>query len=371
MKYIAQLSFALVVAALFALTSCTTIYVDYTITGVNFDQVKFAPESNYSDFTADRDFFLMSVKVKPVHKKRTGALNVPPYPEGCVDEVQRVDFTTAQNLNVNGFLSALPILDGRCKDMQMTPESDFPVWVFHFDDVPAIVDALQTGFDPRFQYLISVPKGAPAPSAVSITTDARTVSSPACGERNGVCISGMTYVTATGVEKSLPKDAKLESPIKTYTGKTVTAGADFVQKAALFDVVKRMYTDLCDHPEQHQNVYSDATERYCSAAFRTLLKEALDADPQDEVGPVDYDYWFMTQEDVQAAFEINEVKLESSTSAKVNVKLKDGIQPYNSVCLAMTLEGGKWLVDDFITQGSGGTISLVNLLHDYLSRVKH
>lgn len=340
-------------------TSCTTINVDYTITDVKLEQVNFVPEGDYSALTTDRKFYVMSASIKPVHRKTITAASIRPFPEGCANVIKSIDFTNTEHRNVNDMLGSMPILDGRCKDMRMKPESRFPMGVCHYDNVASIIEALQRGHEPRFEFLLSVPKDAPSPVAVTIEMDDKTVTSTNCGQIDGVQISGINYITSTGTEKEVPLSSvpvKHQEP-SSAKGSVVT---DVSAAAA------RMYAELCANPQLHEGVYTKATERFCTKDFQSLLKKALEAWPDDEIGPIDYDYWFMTQDDVQASFELGDVTVLSSTSATVCVYLKDDGQTYNDIVLVMQLRDGKWLVNDFVTDGPSGTVSIVKILNDYI-----
>lgn len=364
MKHTAHLCLALVMLALVGLTSCTKTLLDYTITGVSLSKVQFDPASDYAAYTADRNFYYVRAFIEPVHTKRTFAYSGRPYPNGCAEEVHSVNFRSAyEGQNLNDYFGPMPVLDGRLDRMQLGQEGKPSVLVFHYDQVAKLVEALQTGYDPRCIYLLSTPKDAPQPTSVSIYQGWDFLPSAACGLLPNVRIDDLIYVDPKGMDHSAPKVA----------GKTQQApqAADITaaEVAAVNAAVERIYGDVCAHPNVHAELYSRATEQYCTTDFKALLTKALKAHPKDEDGPLNYDYWLITQEDPQASFKVTEITASPERGkCLVTVFLYDAGQLYNNVTLVMKQEGGAWKIDDFVVIGPGADVSIRNTLNRYIKR---
>lgn len=358
MKYSAPLSLLLVVMALIGLTSCNTTSLDYTITGVSLSKVEFEPRyDDYAAYTADRDFYYMHVKVQPVHTKRTFAYSGRPYPNGCADRITAVNFETADRQNANAELGPMLLPDGRCERVYMGQPNMESVQVFHYDSAADIAEALQTGYDPRCMFLISTPKGNPQLASVNITMADRKVASVYCGKLRSY-VEEIVYVDDKGIDRSLPTNG-----IPTAQLSGATAANVFAVSAA----VERIYGDVCAHPNVHAQIFSHATEKYCTNGFKALLNKALTARPDDEMGPLDFDVWLMTQDEPKASYKVLDVTPVTELAAyKVRVTLLDDGEEYNTITLLMKQEGDAWKIDDFIIPGSGATVSIRAMLESYI-----
>lgn len=115
--------------------------------------------------------------------------------------------------------------------------------------------------------------------------------------------------------------------------------------------------------------HSDATDLYCTDALKELLKKAETAHPEDEMGPIDYDFWYMTQDDINPSIRVESATLIDARHGEVVISLIDNGEPYNEITLKM--EKGKyagWLIDDFVTGDGDNTVSMVDLLKNYIRR---
>lgn len=308
-------------------------YVDYKIDSVSMEKVVLnSTDAKYKSMSEGRDFYLMTVQVTPVHKKSVG-MNTRPYLEGCVDKISDVVVEASNHAVVSDQFASLDMPDGKCKNVMMGAGGSQPKLIGYYSSVGDVKKNLQTGDDPRFCYLLSVPQGKATPQSVIIKTADRTITGQVSNQ-------AVTH-NVTDVEVDI-------------TAKLDDAPREFV------DMV---YKDICANPRSE--LYSDATEKYCTPNFKTTLKAAIDATPEEELGPIEYDYWLMTQDDTGFSYRIENVVKKSSAQSEVSVVLLSEGQEYNTVILIVKQIDGKWLIDDFVTNNNGERMSLKDILKNY------
>lgn len=112
---------------------------------------------------------------------------------------------------------------------------------------------------------------------------------------------------------------------------------------------------------------SDATELFCSEKLQNLLKKAETAHPEDEMGPIDYDFWYMTQDDMNPSIRVENSTLTDARHGEVVISLVDGGDVYNQLTLKMEKsKHGEWRIDDFITGEGDHKVSMAELLKSYI-----
>lgn len=308
-------------------------YVDYKIDSVAMEKVALnSNDARYKGIGEGRDFYLMTVQVTPVHKKSVG-MNTRPYLEGCVDNIADVVVEAKNHAVVNNQFVSLDMPDGRCQNVMMAAGNHEPKLIGYYNTLSDVKQNLQTGGDPRFCYLLSAPQGTPMPLSVSIKTADRTI---------------------TGTVNNIPVAHNV-----TDVQVDVMAKIDDAPRA----MVDAAYKDISANPRSE--LYSDATEKYCTPDFKAALKAVLDATPEGELGPVDYDYWLMSQEDAGFSYRIKDVVKKSAAQSEVSVSLMTEGMEYNTVILVVKNIGGKWLIDDFVTMNDGRRLSVKTILKEY------
>lgn len=111
---------------------------------------------------------------------------------------------------------------------------------------------------------------------------------------------------------------------------------------------------------------SEATKLYCSKKLQDLLKKAETAHPEEELGPIDYDFWFMTQEDMNPSISVQYANLNDFRHGEVCISLIDNGEPYNEVTLKMVKENNEWKIDDFVTGEDDLEVSIADVLKRYI-----
>lgn len=313
------------------LTGCSKKqYVDYRINDVSMQKVLLNSVGDRKKvMPSNRDYYLMQVGVTPVHKKSVG-MSVRPYPEGCVDRISDITVESADHKAQSAQFLSLDMPDGTCKNVMMEEEGASPKLIGYYSDLTDVKNALQSGEDTRFVYLLSVPQGKAGLQSVTIKTADRTIS---------------------GTVKNQPVTQKVTDVQTDVTSKLASEPRALVDKA---------YKDICANP-RHQ-LYSDATEKYCTPQFKTALKKALDAVPEGELGPIEFDYWLWTQDDTGVSYRIKEASMKSGEVAEVKVTLLQENDEYNTVTVVVKNIGSNWLIDDFYTVNDGKKYSIKEVL---------
>ncbi len=313
------------------LTGCSKKqYVDYRIESVSMQKVLLNSVGDRKKvMPSNRDYYLMQVGVTPVHKKSAG-MSVRPYPEGCVDRISDIVVESADHKGQNDKFIALEMPDGRCKDVMMQEDGGLPKLIGYYGDLADVKNALQTGDDPRFIYLLSVPQGKVGLQSITIKTSGRTIS---------------------GAVQNQPVSQKVTDVQVDITSRLARDPSDMVNNA---------YKDICANPRSQ--LYSDATEKYCTPQFKSALKKTLDAVPEGEVGPIEFDYWLWTQDDTGVSYRIKDAAIKSSGVAEVKVTLLQENVEYNTVTVVVKNIDGNWLIDDFYTVKDGKKYSIKEIL---------
>lgn len=313
------------------LTGCSKKqYVDYRIDDVSMQKVLLNSVGDRKKvMPSNRDYYLMKVDVTPVHKKSAG-MAVRPYPEGCVDRISDIVVESADHKSQNAQFLSLEMPDGACKNVMMEEGGSSPKLIGYYNDLTDVKDALQSGGDTRFYYLLSMPQGKAALQSVTIKTADRTIS---------------------GTVKNQPVTQKVTDVQTDISSKLASEPRALVDKA---------YKDICAKP-RHQ-LYSDATEKYCTPQFKSALKKALDAVPEGELGPIEFDYWLWTQDDTGVSYRIKGASMKSGEEAEVKVTLLQENVEYNTVTVVVKNISGNWLIDDFYTVNEGKKYSIKKIL---------
>lgn len=162
---------------------------------------------------------------------------------------------------------------------------------------------------------------------------------------------------------------------------TIPEAMNYVPEAALADFfAPELEAEMAERAESifvsistglvdHSAIYSEATELYCSAALKDLFKRGEAARPTNKHRDyIDYDYWFMTQEELHPSVTVDRARLADARHGEVALTLIDGGEPYNDLTLKMVKEDGEWKIDDFVTDNGAATISIATVLKDYLRK---
>ena len=127
-------------------------------------------------------------------------------------------------------------------------------------------------------------------------------------------------------------------------------GKDYTD-ADIKDLVEKMYKELFAY-----GGYRDFDEKYTSAEYKSLCEKAQSVAD----GPfLDADHWTNSQDfDEPSVQSISAKKdADNKATATVTIKLFKDQKDVNEVKLVFIYEGGKWVVDDFLTYYEGKELS--------------
>lgn len=138
-------------------------------------------------------------------------------------------------------------------------------------------------------------------------------------------------------------------------------------EAELTEQVEGMFVSITSGLVDHNPIYgSEATRLYCTKKLQDLLKKAETAHPEEELGPIDYDFWFMTQEDMNPSISVQYANLNDFRHGEVCISLIDNGEAYNEMTLKMVKENDEWKIDDFVTGEGDLEVSIADLLKRYI-----
>lgn len=136
--------------------------------------------------------------------------------------------------------------------------------------------------------------------------------------------------------------------------------------------VDTIYTTLC-------NTYNGALDeamqgemsldrRFCTKAWNKTMEdcERERMKRNEQMGCFDYDYWISAQDWDVLSYQIEAISMNFASSAQVFLKLKNG-KKFSTFMIMMKKEGGRWLIDDLISDGEGNE-SVMQRAREYLKK---
>lgn len=136
--------------------------------------------------------------------------------------------------------------------------------------------------------------------------------------------------------------------------------------------VDTIYTTLCDTyngalDEEEQSEMS-LDRRFCTKAWNKTMEdcERERMKRHEQMGCFDYDYWISAQDWDVLSYQIEAISMGYAPSAHVFLKLKNG-KKLSTFMLMMKKEGGRWLIDDLMSDGEGNE-SVMQCAREYLKK---
>lgn len=179
-----------------------------------------------------------------------------------------------------------------------------------------------------------------------------------------VCIVGCFVLARhllrqNAIEQSnkLEKSVQLNSPFLKDTSE-VKASVDTI------------YTTLCDTYngalDEDQQSEMSLDRRFCTKAWNKTMEdcERERMKRHEQMGCFDYDYWIGAQDWDVLSYKIEGISMNFGSSAQVFLKLKNG-KKFSTFMLMMKKEGGRWLIDDIISDSEGDK-SVMQCAREYL-----
>jgi len=162
----------------------------------------------------------------------------------------------------------------------------------------------------------------------------------------GAC-SSSTKSSDEPMAEPVPADT-LETPAPTQAAPDTAAAAPAEEHKAA--------DDATEAAAAVEKIYKTSTpfdytkDPNISASLRGLLKKAVDAAPEGEIGDEpDYNLWTLAQDDVPN-LKCSVLSTEPTADGKVKVKVKvSGLGDAETQTIVMKKEDGRWKADDFIT----------------------
>ena len=164
-------------------------------------------------------------------------------------------------------------------------------------------------------------------------------------------------------EVSSSNDKVVETDTTEVISKEKTEGKDFTD-VEIKGVVEDMYKEILDG-----NGSLDFDEKYTSAEYKSLYEKAISLSD----GPIiDADHWINSQDCDKASVKNVSVKKlsDNEATANVSIKLFKDFDTISKVKLVLLYEGGKWVVDDFLTDYEGEELSEKNLLKQFIKEAQ-
>ena len=139
-------------------------------------------------------------------------------------------------------------------------------------------------------------------------------------------------------------------------------------KAALDTI----YTTICNTynggVDEALQSKSSFDRRFCTTAWNETMEacEKVRMKKHDQLGCFDYDYWINAQDWDVVSYKVEGITMQNSEQAIGFLKFKNG-QTTTTFMLTMRKEGGRWLIDDLMSDGEGNE-SVMQCAREYLKK---
>ena len=164
-------------------------------------------------------------------------------------------------------------------------------------------------------------------------------------------------------EVSNSNDKVVETDSVEVIPKEKTEGKDFTD-VDIKGIVEDMYKEIFE-----SNGSFDFDEKYTSAEYKSLYEKAVSLSD----GPIiSWDHWTNSQDCDRASVKNVSVKKlsDNEATANVSIKLFKDFDTISKVKLVLLYEGGKWVVNDFLTNYEGEELSEKNLLKQFIKEAQ-